>query len=73
MRKESIENVRGLVGKVLEVLLHITVKDREEADVVVLEGHEVGDMQRPNRIRRFMSLLSHQRPRDQLHGKGLQT
>ena len=71
--KSSIENERGLVRKVLEVLLHITVVDREEAYVVVLKGHEMGDMQRPNRIRRFMSLLSHQGPRDQLHGKGLQT
>ena len=64
MWKESIENVRGLVREVLEVLLHITVKDREEADVVVLEGHEVGDMQRPNRVRRFMSLLANQGPGD---------
>ena len=73
MWKESIEDVRGLVRKVLEVLLHVTVEDREEADVVVLEGHKVGDMQRPDGIRRFMSLLSHQGPRDQLQGKALQT
>ena len=73
MWKESVEDVRALVCKVLEVLLDVTVIDREEADVVVLKGHKVGDVQRPNRIRRFMSLLSHQGPRDQLHGKGLQT
>ena len=73
MRKDSIENERGLVCEVLDVLREITVVDREETDVVVLKGHPIGEMQRPKRIRRFMSLVSHQGPRDQLQGKGLQT
>ena len=70
--EESIENERGLVGKVLEVLVHITVEDREEAYVVVLKRHKVGEMQRPQGVRRFMPLVSHHGPRHQLHGKGLQ-
>ena len=45
----------------------------EEAEMVVLKGHEMGEMQRPNRIRRFVSLLSDQDLRDQLQGKALQT
>ena len=60
--EESIENERGLVGKVLEVLVHITVEDGEEAYVVVLKRDKVGEMQRPQRVRRFMPLVSHQAP-----------
>ncbi len=39
------------VCEVLDVLREITVEDREEAYVVVLKGHKMGDMQRPNSIR----------------------
>ena len=62
-----------LVGEVLEVLLNVTVEDREEAEVVVLERHEMRDMQRPDRVRPFVTFLSHPDLRDELHGEGLQT
>ena len=57
MRKDRVEDERGLVGEVLDVLLEIAVEDREEAQVVVLEGHPMGEMQRPDRIRRFLALV----------------
>ena len=72
MWKESIEHERGLVGEVLEILLEITVEDREEAYVVVLKRHPMGEMQRPNGIRRLCP-FSPIKAFDQLQGKGLQT
>ena len=71
--KSGIEHNRALVREVLDVLLEITVVDREEAHVVVLKGHPMGEMHRPNRIQRFFALLMQQGLPDQLQGKALQT
>ena len=56
--EEGIEGERGLLCEVLEVLLHIAVVDGEEAQLIVLEAHEMGDMQRPDGIRRCMGIVS---------------
>ena len=45
----------------------------KKAYLVVLKGHQMGEVQRPNSIRRLMSLLSDQGPPDQLQDKALQT
>ena len=71
MREERIEGEGGLVCKVLEVLLHITVEDGEEAYVIVLKRHKVGDMQRPDRIRRFMCFIGELGPRRGASGQSL--
>ncbi len=73
MWKESIESERGLVGEVLDVLLEITIEDGEEAQVIVLKGHKMAEMQSPNSIRRLMSFLSDQGLRDMLQDKALHT
>ena len=49
MRKDRIEDERGLVREVLDVLREVTVEDREESQMVVLERHPVGEVQRPER------------------------
>ena len=67
--RASLIWVRDLVTPVLS----ITIVNGEHGYVAVLKGQKMGDMQRPNRIRLLMSLLSYQGPRDQLPGKGSQT
>ena len=62
MGKDRVEGDRSLLGEVLDVLLEITVVDGEEAQVVVLEEHPIGEVQRPNRIRRFIGLVSNRPP-----------
>ena len=72
MGKERVENERCLVGEVLEVLLHVAVEDGEEAEMVVLERHEVRDVERPDRVRPFVTFLeSH--PAFATEREGLQT
>ena len=72
MWKERIESERGFVCEVLEILLDRTILDGEKAQVVVLKGHKMGEMQRPS-IRRFMSLLSYQGRPEQLQEKAFHT
>ena len=51
--------------------VEVTVVDREEAEMVSLEGHPMREMQRPNRIRRLVGLVSDHDPACQLQGNVL--
>ena len=61
-----------LSAKSWKYFSQVAVEDGEEAQVVVLEGHQVGEMQRPEGIRRFIGIVP-DGPRGQLQGKALQT
>ena len=73
MRKESIEDERGLVGEVLEVLLHITVEDREEARWLCSKGTQWATCSVPIESDALCPFVSDQWTRGQLQAKALQT
>ena len=58
LRKESIEDERGLCREVQNVPSQKAIEDGEEAQAIVLKRHPMGEMQRPDSIRRLTSLLS---------------
>ena len=57
MWKDRIEDERGLVCEVLNILRKFTAEDSEEAYRFLVEGHPMREVQRSDRIRRLLAPL----------------